>query len=103
MGTARSAARTCGLERSASEYTATASSPSSWQARTMRSAISPRLAIRTRFTDEAERRGITGPQASSAGGRPSGGVAEEEEQAAAEEGVVAGRAVVDAADVLHPG
>src|SRR5213083_714507 len=46
--TAESAARTWGASRSASEYTATASSPSSWQARITRRAISPRLATRTR-------------------------------------------------------
>src|SRR5438132_11556973 len=48
IGTARWAARTWGESRSASEYTATDSSPSSWQARTIRRAISPRFATRTR-------------------------------------------------------
>src|SRR2546425_2694387 len=49
MGTAMCAARTWGESRSGSEYTATASSPSSWQARMIRRAISPRLATRTRL------------------------------------------------------
>src|SRR2546422_4964802 len=43
------AARTWGDSRSGSEYTATASRPSSWQARMIRRAISPRLATRTRL------------------------------------------------------
>src|SRR5580765_6771668 len=76
------------------EYTATASSPSSWQARTMRRAISPRLAIRTRF------KGRKPPWSRTAGGRR--GVPEEEKQAAAEQDVVAGGGLVDAANVLHP-
>src|SRR5512138_3342457 len=44
---ASSAYRTCNALRSASEYTATVSIPSSRQARMMRTAISPRLATRT--------------------------------------------------------
>src|SRR5438445_7954008 len=47
MATARSASRTCGQSASASEYTATARMPRVRQARMMRRAISPRLAIRT--------------------------------------------------------
>ena len=47
MQTASSAKRTCSESRSASEKTATASTPSSWHARMMRSAISPRFAIST--------------------------------------------------------
>src|SRR5437867_7616894 len=47
MCTASSAARTCGALASASLYTATARTPSSRHARMMRSAISPRLAMRT--------------------------------------------------------
>src|SRR6185312_16549060 len=46
MQTASSAKRTCRLWRSASEYTATVGIPRSLQAQMMRSAISPRLAIR---------------------------------------------------------
>src|SRR3954471_13954520 len=49
MQVARSAARTCGASRSASEYTASDSMPISRHARAMRIAISPRLAIRTRL------------------------------------------------------
>src|SRR5262245_50159822 len=91
MATARSAARTCGEDRSASEYTATASRPSSWHARTMRSAISPRLATSTRC--------ICG-ESGLAGGR--GRVSEEQEEAATEEDVLAGRRVVHAANVGDP-
>src|SRR6187431_823294 len=40
--------RACCAPESASEYTATVSMPSSRQARTIRTAISPRLATRTR-------------------------------------------------------
>src|SRR5688572_16233178 len=47
MHTSSSAKRTCRLSRSASEYTATVWMPSSRHARITRSAISPRLAIRT--------------------------------------------------------
>src|SRR5882757_10616879 len=47
MAYASSAWRTCGAIRSQSENTATLSSPISRQARAMRMAISPRLAIRT--------------------------------------------------------
>src|SRR5258706_13224492 len=47
MHTSSSANRTCSDSRSASEYTATVCTPSSRHARMMRSAISPRLAIRT--------------------------------------------------------
>src|SRR6478735_1895268 len=45
MHTASSASRTCIASASAVEWTATVLIPSSWQARWMRSAISPRLAI----------------------------------------------------------
>src|SRR3954470_19216151 len=48
MCTARSAICTCSASRSAVEYTATASTPSSCNARITRTAISPRLATRTR-------------------------------------------------------
>ncbi len=44
---ASSACRTCSDCRSASLKMATVETPSSWQARLMRSAISPRLAMRT--------------------------------------------------------
>src|SRR6266550_2348854 len=47
MLTASSASRTCGARTSASLYTATVFTPSSWQARMTRRAISPRFAIRT--------------------------------------------------------
>src|SRR5439155_3612183 len=47
MQTSSSANRTCSDSRSASEYTATVSTPSSRHARMTRSAISPRLAMRT--------------------------------------------------------
>ncbi len=47
MHTASSAKRTCRPLASASEYTATVLSPSSLHAQITRSAISPRLAIRT--------------------------------------------------------
>src|SRR5690348_7749067 len=47
MQTASSAWRTWRESSSADEYTATVASPSSRQARTIRSAISPRLATRT--------------------------------------------------------
>src|SRR5713101_6488501 len=47
MGQASSAARTCSAARSASEKTATDAISSSRQARAMRTAISPRLAMRT--------------------------------------------------------
>src|SRR5579862_9914007 len=56
MQTARSAWVTQRPSRSAVEYTATASIPRSWQARTSRTAQSPRLAIRTRFSTDGERR-----------------------------------------------
>ena len=49
-GTARSARRTCGAPASASEKSATASSPSRRQVRTMRHAISPRFATSTGAT-----------------------------------------------------
>src|SRR5512134_3721445 len=48
MCRARSAERTCSAARSASEYTATVSMPRSRQVRITRTAISPRLATRTR-------------------------------------------------------
>ena len=48
MHTARSAMPTQSPSLSAVEYTATASAPRSWQARTRRTAASPRFAIRTR-------------------------------------------------------
>ena len=47
MQNASSASRTCSEPRSASEYTATVLSPSSRHARMIRTAISPRFAIRT--------------------------------------------------------
>src|ERR1700754_2897531 len=47
MQTVSSARRTCIASLSAVEWTATVLMPISWQARWMRSAISPRLAIRT--------------------------------------------------------
>ena len=47
MQIASSARRTCIASVSAVEWTATVLMPISWQARWMRSAISPRLAIRT--------------------------------------------------------
>src|SRR4051795_4939058 len=47
MQTLSSASRTCMAEASAVECTATVRMPISWQARWMRSAISPRLAMRT--------------------------------------------------------
>src|SRR6185436_6735717 len=47
MQIASSASRTCIASVSAVEWTATVLMPISWQARWMRSAISPRLAIRT--------------------------------------------------------
>src|SRR5215207_1849057 len=53
MHTARSAMRTCSACSSAVEYTATASTSSSWSARMMRTAISPRLATRTRLNTVA--------------------------------------------------
>src|SRR5580692_3225502 len=48
MWTARSAPRTCGAPASASEKTATDSIPRRASVRSIRTAISPRLAIRTR-------------------------------------------------------
>src|SRR4051812_19370949 len=48
MHTDRSASCTQSPSRSAVEYTATASMPRSWHARTSRTAASPRFAIRTR-------------------------------------------------------
>src|SRR5690606_1240435 len=60
MHTASSARRTCIRSRSAFEYTATVRMPSSRQARRIRSAISPRLAIRTfpsmATSDDADQR-----------------------------------------------
>jgi len=47
MQKASSASLTCRELRSASEYTATVRTPNSWQARMMRTAISPRFAMRT--------------------------------------------------------
>src|SRR5579872_4811402 len=47
MATASSASATCGASRSASEKTATVGSPTSRHARTIRTAISPRLAMRS--------------------------------------------------------
>src|SRR6476619_1877804 len=47
MQIASSASRTCIASVSAVEWTATVRMPISWQARWMRSAISPRLAMRT--------------------------------------------------------
>ena len=54
MHTASSASRTYFASRSASEYTITARISSSRQARWMRSAISPRLAIRIFLNMERE-------------------------------------------------
>src|SRR5829696_449839 len=48
MHTARSARRTASMSRSASEYTCTVSMPRSRHERLMRTAISPRFAIRIR-------------------------------------------------------
>src|SRR4051794_11469526 len=64
MQTSSSAKRTCSDSRSASEYTATVSTPSSRQARMTRSAISPRLAIRTFLNTETseDRRPAVGDQ-----------------------------------------
>src|ERR1700750_1998464 len=53
MQTARSAIRTQAPSLSAVEYTASASRPSSWQARITRTAISPRLATSTRLNISA--------------------------------------------------
>src|SRR5215203_6413902 len=50
MHTARSASRAASPPRSAVDVTTTASMPSARQARTTRTAISPRLAMRTRRT-----------------------------------------------------
>src|SRR3989304_10278406 len=47
MEKASSAGLTCRGVRAASEYTATVRTPNSWQARMMRTAISPRFAMRT--------------------------------------------------------
>ena len=61
MQTASSARRTCIASVSAVEWTATVLMPISWQARWMRSAISPRLAISSfwigirRLVDDDER------------------------------------------------
>src|SRR5688572_3030143 len=54
MQTSSSAKRTCSDSRSASECTATVRTPSSWQARLTRRAISPRFAIRT-FLNKRDR------------------------------------------------
>src|ERR1041385_558985 len=78
MGNARSAARTCRLEASASEYTATASRPSAWQARMIRSAISPRFAISTRVMLMRGRRPCARPVEANAGRRDSGEQAREQ-------------------------
>src|SRR5215212_4285970 len=55
MQTSSSAKRTCSDSRSASEYTATVCTPSSRHARMTRSAISPRLAMRTFLNTGAPR------------------------------------------------
>src|SRR5215203_2981602 len=55
MHTSSSANRTCSDSRSASEYTATVCTPSSRHARMTRSAISPRLAMRTFLNTGASR------------------------------------------------
>src|ERR1700761_6667015 len=55
MQTLSSASRTCMASASAVEWTATVAMPMSWQARWMRSAISPRLAMRI-FLNKAARR-----------------------------------------------
>src|SRR6185437_13557137 len=52
MCTASSASRACGAVASASLYTATEPTPSSRHARTIRSAISPRFAMRTLLNTE---------------------------------------------------
>src|SRR6185312_2014215 len=54
MHTLSSARRTCMASASAVEWTATVAMPMSWQARWMRSAISPRLAMRI-FWNKATR------------------------------------------------
>src|SRR5687767_13769216 len=61
MRTARSAIRTCSAAASASEYTATLSRPASRHARMIRTAISPRLAISTRFIRGGESATLPGP------------------------------------------
>src|SRR3954470_17548462 len=66
MQTSSSAKRTCSDSRSASEYTATVAIPSSRQARMTRSAISPRLAIKTflnmfKHVGASSRRQVEGP------------------------------------------
>src|ERR1043166_2463563 len=86
MGNARSAARTCRLEASASEYTATASRPSAWQARMIRSAISPRFAISTRVMLMRGRRPCARPVEANAGGRDSAEQAPEQPNRHAEPG-----------------
>src|ERR1041385_141724 len=86
MGNARSAARTCRLDASASEYTATASRPSAWQARMIRSAISPRFAISTRVMLMRGRRPCARPGEANAGRRDSGERAREQPNRHAEPG-----------------
>src|SRR4030095_1901014 len=58
MATALSARRTCSASRSHSENTATVPSPISRHARMTRTAISPRLAIRTFITPRASQRNV---------------------------------------------
>src|SRR4029450_6146878 len=80
--------------RSASENTATASSPSSWQARMILRAISPPLATRTRLTER---------RASSPPAGVARAVSELDEDAAAEKGVPATGSFVHRAGFLGPG
>src|SRR5690349_10899861 len=70
MCTASSASRTCGARASASLYTATLRMPSSWQARTTRRAISPRLAIRIFENMKSREWGIGNREWVSAAGPP---------------------------------
>src|SRR5262245_35542055 len=72
MGYAWSAMSTWGASRSASEKTATVPSPCSRQARMMRTAISPRLAIRTLRMDRSEAvwPGLAGPHRARGPGGP---------------------------------
>src|SRR6476661_10493943 len=63
MHTSSSANRTCSDSRSASENTATVSTPSSRHARMMRSAISPRLAMSTFLNIGARSAGGVGLEA----------------------------------------
>src|SRR6267142_1498180 len=66
MQTSSPAKRTCSDSRSASEYTAPVSSPSSRHARMTRRAISPRLAMRT-FLNTPGSAGVAGRAGSAVG------------------------------------